>query len=121
MTVDFTVLYQTDYSRRFLLKSTTRTLTLSVLCLANASFVNNIDASEHALLELSPASPEFTVSGGDGGDEAPCERRQMRATPHAVSFDTTSHNPSLARIRHSSSSVRSITVTSGFDVTYGFK
>ncbi|KAF4363506.1 hypothetical protein G4B88_016210 [Cannabis sativa] len=39
----------------------------------------------------------------------------MRATPQAVSFDTTSHSPSLAKIRHSSSSVRSVIVTSGSD------
>ncbi|KAF4363505.1 hypothetical protein G4B88_016209 [Cannabis sativa] len=66
------------YSRRCrsLLKSTTTTLTLSVLCLAKASLVSNIDASEQALSELSAAESATTLSasslppgdlGGGGG------------------------------------------------------
>ncbi|KAG5616157.1 hypothetical protein H5410_015981 [Solanum commersonii] len=85
-----------------LFKSTTTTLTLSELCRAKASLVKRIDASVQAWSELCP------------------DRKHMRATPHAVSFETTSHSPSLANIKHSSSTVLSVVVTSGSDVTYGF-
>nr|GMC59096.1 tropinone reductase homolog At5g06060-like isoform X1 [Ipomoea batatas] len=86
---------------------------------AKASLVKRIDASEQALSELSPAAAVTASSrpgdrGGDGG--LPC-RKHMRATPQAVSFDTTSHRPSLANIKHSSSAVLSVTVTSGSDIT----
>ena len=110
------------YKWWFLLKSTTTTLTLSVLCLAKANLVNRIDASEQALSELSDAPPTAALLPGDMGGECGFRaRKHMRATLQAVSFDTTSQSPSLARIRHSSSAVRSVIVTSGSDITYGFK
>ena len=100
-----------------LLRSTTITLTLSVLCLARASFVSSIEASEHALSEIS--RPEASLSGDRGDPDGifAFPRRHIRATPHAVSFETTSQSPSLARIRQSSSAVRSVIVTSGSQLT----
>ncbi|CAA7408666.1 unnamed protein product [Spirodela intermedia] len=47
--------------------------------------------------------------------------RERRATAQASSFGTTSHSPSLPRMRNSSASVRAVTVTSGSGITYGFK
>lgn len=109
-------------SHGLFLKSTTTTLTLSVLWRARASFVNRIDASEQALSELSPAAVTLMSFPGDlGGDGGFRDWRHMRATPQAVSLETTSQRPSLANIRHSSSAVRSVIVTSGSDITYGFK
>ncbi|WKA00984.1 hypothetical protein VitviT2T_019295 [Vitis vinifera] len=103
-------------------KSTTTTLTLSALSRAKANFVSSIDASKQALSELSPPAPiPAPVSGDTGGDGGACAFRHIRATPHAVSLDTTSHSPSLARIKHSSSGLRSHVVTSGSEITYGFK
>lgn len=108
--------------QQLFLKSTTTTLTLSVLWRARASFVNRIDASEQPLSELSPAAVTVISLPGDlGGDGGFRDCRHIRATPHAVSFDTTSHSPSLARIRHSSSAVLSVIVTSGSDITNGFR
>lgn len=46
-----------------LLRFTTTTLTLSVLCLANASFVSSVDASEHALFEFSTPDPSLSIGG----------------------------------------------------------
>jgi hypothetical protein len=115
------------------LKSTTTTLTLSVLCLASASFVSNIEASEHALSDISPlplllllvvipkTSLFSTNLGGHGGGACSFALKHIRATPHAVSLDTTSQRPSLASIKQSSSAVRSIIVTSGSQLTYGFR
>nr|GLL20881.1 tropinone reductase homolog At1g07440 isoform X2 [Ipomoea trifida] len=100
------------------IESVLRTIPMTVKR-AKASLVKRIDASEQALSELSPAAAVTASSrpgdrGGDGG--LPC-RKHMRATPQAVSFDTTSHRPSLANIKHSSSAVLSVTVTSGSDIT----
>jgi len=113
------------------LKSTTTTLTLSVLCLASASFVSNIEASEQALSDISPlpllvlvipkTSLFSTNLGGHGGGACSFALKHIRATPHAVSLDTTSQRPSLASIKQSSSAVRSIIVTSGSQLTYGFR
>ncbi|CAL9782838.1 unnamed protein product, partial [Musa acuminata subsp. burmannicoides] len=94
----------------FSLRSTTTTLMLSALCLAKASFVSSTAASEH------DASPPATSSSSS---PPPC--RHILAMSQAVSLLTTSHSPSLARIRHSSPSSLSNTVTSGSDITYGFK
>lgn len=99
------------------LRSTTTTLTLSAVCLAKASFVSSMEASEHALSQASP-SPSFSAPSTPSGT---FPFRHIRATPHAVSFDTTSHRPSLASIRHSSSADRSVIVTSGSQLTKGFK
>ncbi|KAF4378592.1 hypothetical protein G4B88_023132 [Cannabis sativa] len=106
-------------------RSTTITLTLSVLCLARANLVSNIDASAHAL-SATAVSAAGTLLSGDTEDEqdaetAPLPRRHIRTTPQAVSFDTTSQSPSLAKIRQSSSAVRSVIVTSGSLLTYGFR
>jgi hypothetical protein len=115
-----------DHSARR--RSTTTTLTLSALRRASASFARSMAASEHALSESALLTPLITdpflasasaeAADGDGG---PLLRKQARTTPHAISLVTTSHRPSLARIRHSSSSVRSVTVTSGSDDTYGLR
>uniref|UniRef100_A0A7C8YDA5 Uncharacterized protein n=1 Tax=Opuntia streptacantha TaxID=393608 RepID=A0A7C8YDA5_OPUST len=107
----------------YLLRSTTTTLTLSVLCLARANFVSKMEASEQALSELSPPGATTASFPGDRGGDAGFSRlfRHILATDTAVPFETTSHRPSLARIRHSSSELRSITVTSGSGITYGFK
>ncbi|KAM1058078.1 hypothetical protein ACFX15_030634 [Malus domestica] len=101
-----------------LLKSRTTTLILLLLCLAKDNFINKMDASKHALSDLASASRQ-----DDAYSEAAafCASKNMRTTPQAVSFDTTSQRPLLARIRHSSSAARSVTVTSGSDVTYGFR
>nr|GMD59060.1 hypothetical protein DVH24_002713 [Ipomoea batatas] len=58
----------------------------------------------------------FPGDGSGDGDFTRCWRH-MRATPQAVSFDTTSQSPSLARIRHSSSAVLFVIVISGSDIT----
>lgn len=87
------------------------------MCLARANFVSRIDASLQALSEL----PHPAASGGAGDRDVCCDRKHVRTTLQAVSFDTTSHNPSLAKIKHSSSPVLSNTVTSGSEITYGFK
>uniref|UniRef100_A0A7N0T6E6 Uncharacterized protein n=1 Tax=Kalanchoe fedtschenkoi TaxID=63787 RepID=A0A7N0T6E6_KALFE len=73
-----------------------------------------MDASKHALLD--PASLP-------GASCCCCcwALKHILATPHAVSLDTTSHSPSLARIRHSSCSSRSVIFTSGSGITYGFR
>ena len=95
---------------------------LSVLCLAKANFVGRMDASELALSELSPAAASLILLPGDwGGDGGFIDCKHIRATPHAVSFETTSQSPSLASIRHSSSAVLFVTVTSGSGITNGFR
>nr|GMD87459.1 tropinone reductase homolog At2g29260, chloroplastic-like [Ipomoea batatas] len=99
-------------------KSTITTLTLSELRLARASLANNVEASEQALLEFSaPASFSAQLQGTVVVVVVFLPLRQVPATLHAVSLDTTSQRPSLARIKHSSSGVRSITITSGWHVT----
>ncbi|PNT64395.1 hypothetical protein BRADI_4g28097v3 [Brachypodium distachyon] len=82
-------------------RSTTTTEMLSELPLVRAILVSMAAASAHHLsLPL---------------------RRQARATSHAVWLLTTSQSPSLARIRHSSPSSLSVTVTSGTADTNGFR
>ncbi|CAM0881937.1 unnamed protein product [Alopecurus aequalis] len=53
--------------------------------------------------------------------EAARPLRQFLVILQATSLDTTSHRPSLASIRNSSLSDRSMTVTSGSAITYGFR
>nr|CAB3453147.1 unnamed protein product [Digitaria exilis] len=84
-----------------MLISTTTTETLSALRLASASLVSSAAASAH----------HFSLP----------LRRHARATSQAASLLTTSHSPSLARMRHSSPSARSVTDTSGTDDTYGLR
>lgn len=51
-----------------------------------------------------------------------CHKRiRLRATSHASSFDITSHRPSLARMRHSSSLARGMNISSGSGMIHGFK
>ncbi|KAF7817361.1 17.3 kDa class II heat shock protein-like [Senna tora] len=51
-----------------------------------------------------------------------CHRSiRLRAKSHASSFVITSHRPSLARMRHSSSFVRGRNITSGSGIIHGFK
>lgn len=51
-----------------------------------------------------------------------CHRRiLLRATSQTSSFVITSHKPSLAKIRHSSSLARGTNITSGSDITHGLK
>lgn len=45
----------------------------------------------------------------------------LRAIPITSSLDMTSHKPSLARIKHSSLSVRVEKVTSGYEISHGFR
>uniref|UniRef100_A0A0D9WH96 Uncharacterized protein n=1 Tax=Leersia perrieri TaxID=77586 RepID=A0A0D9WH96_9ORYZ len=123
-----------DHGRRR--RSTTTALTLSALRRASASFASSNAASAHALSDSALSTPFTTASpppapapapaGGGStpfgrGDGGPLLRKHALTTSHAISLVTTSQSPSLARIRHSSSSLRSVTVTSGSDVTYGFK
>ncbi|URD81009.1 hypothetical protein MUK42_19061 [Musa troglodytarum] len=102
----------------FFLRSTTTTLTLSALCLAKASFVSSTAASEH-VASPPPPSPSPATSSSSSPPPPPC--RHILAMSQAVSLLTTSHSPSLARIRHSSPSSLSNTLTSGSGITYGFK
>ncbi|RDX67562.1 hypothetical protein CR513_53545, partial [Mucuna pruriens] len=46
---------------------------------------------------------------------------RRRARSHTSSFVITSHRPSLARMRHSSSFIRGRNVTSGSGIIHGFK
>ncbi|KVH94653.1 hypothetical protein Ccrd_003283 [Cynara cardunculus var. scolymus] len=108
-------LHHRAYSH-FFLRSITTTLTLSELRRANANFVSSIDASLHALSQFSDVASSLST----GFFMLPDGRfpfRHILATPHAVSFDTTSQSPSLAIIKHSSSIVLSVIVTSGSQLT----
>lgn len=107
----------------FVFKSTTITLILSQLFRPRASRVSSA-AAEHALREeniaplLSPSTEEsLELKFPDG---SLCRRHSL-PTAHAISLDTTSHKPSLARIKHSSSASLFVKVISGSDVIYGFK
>lgn len=46
---------------------------------------------------------------------------ELRATFTTCSLDRTSHKPSLAKIRHSSSSLLVVKVTSGSEIIHGFR
>ncbi|URD78275.1 hypothetical protein MUK42_07397 [Musa troglodytarum] len=80
-----------------------------------ASFVSSTAASEHVASPPPPSPSPATSSSSP----PPC--RHILAMSQAVSLLTTSHSPSLARIRHSSPSSLSNTLTSGSGITYGFK
>lgn len=90
--------------------SMTTTLMLSLLPRDIASSTNNVAAST--------AVRPLTASGNI---LAARPLRHCLATLQATWFDTTSHSPSVARIMNSSFSVRSTTVTSGSDITYGLR
>ncbi|URD81010.1 hypothetical protein MUK42_19061 [Musa troglodytarum] len=83
-----------------------------------ASFVSSTAASEH-VASPPPPSPSPATSSSSSPPPPPC--RHILAMSQAVSLLTTSHSPSLARIRHSSPSSLSNTLTSGSGITYGFK
>lgn len=98
-------------------KSTTITVMLSLLPFWRARFESN---SAAAWAAGSIPSPLSSVSG-----VMPfflCQRSiRLRARSHTSSFDITSHKPSLAKMRHSSSFVRGINITSGSGMIHGFK
>ncbi|KAM3331423.1 hypothetical protein ACQJBY_022826 [Aegilops geniculata] len=83
---------------------------LSLLPRAMASSTSSAAASAAVLPETD-----------SGYLEAARPLRQFLAILQTTSLDTTSHRPSLASMRNSSLSVRSMTVTSGSAITYGFR
>jgi hypothetical protein len=95
------------FSRR---SCTTTTLTLSLLPREIATSTSRDAAS---VAELPKTDSGYL--------DAASPLMQFLAILQATSFDTTSQSPSLARMRNSSWSVRSMTVTSGSAVTYGFR
>uniref|UniRef100_A0A2P2MHX5 Uncharacterized protein n=1 Tax=Rhizophora mucronata TaxID=61149 RepID=A0A2P2MHX5_RHIMU len=104
-------------------RSTTMTLTLSALCRPRAMRVSS--AAANVLLDgrSAPAPPSSargpaSVATLGGGFTSP---RQPEAISQAMSPDKTSHKPSLARIRHSSSGCLFVKEISGSDITIGFK
>lgn len=97
-------------------KSTTITVMLSLLPLWRASFERNSAAAWAAGSTPSPLSVEATTPF------FLCQSRiRLRATSQTSSFVRTSHNPSLAKIRHSSSFTRGTNMTSGSGIIHGFK
>ncbi|RWW68570.1 hypothetical protein BHE74_00023895 [Ensete ventricosum] len=90
--------------------STTTTLMLSSLPREMASSANRAAASA--------AVHPLTASGNI---LAIRPLRHCLAILHAASLETTSQSPSLANMRNSSFSVLSVTVTSGSEITNGFK
>lgn len=117
---------QSDYCC-FLLRSITITLILSALFLPSASLANSVAAREHRASDACSSSrpsvvpllsPPRVSSDSLVGSAS---SKHRRATSHARSLGKTSHSPSLATIRHSSSPVLSTTRISGSEITEGFK
>lgn len=90
------------------LRSTTMTLVLSLPPFANAISAKMDAASAARLWSPTPLQTLLIWP-----------LRHFLTTWHATSLDMTPHKPSLASIRNSSLLLRFVTVTSGFDITYG--
>lgn len=88
---------------------------LSELPRERASFVNN--AAVLAAGDSIAGQPEGEVSGFF----LLLIARHFLETSHATWLEITSQKPSLARIRHSSSSVLAVKLNSGSAITYGFR
>lgn len=115
-------------------KSTTITLTLSELLLPKARRVSS--AAARALRDgYNAPALSSSIRGGppvlvlvlvlpgskSEAEEVLPSRRHSLATSQANSFDRTSHMPSLAIIKHSSSGSLLVNVISGCDITIGFR
>lgn len=97
-------------------KSTTITVMLSLLPFWRARLERNSAAAWAAGSIPSP------LSNGSVTPFFLCHRSiRLRARSHASSFVITSHKPSLAKMRHSSSLVRGRNITSGSGMIHGFK
>lgn len=92
------------------LKSTTITLMLSLLPRATASSANTAAASATWLSFATFNEILFILPP-----------KHLLTMLQAISFETTSHRPSLPNMRNSSLSVRLVTVTSGLEITNGLR
>lgn len=92
------------------LKSTTITLMLSLLPRATASSANTAAASATWLSFATFSEILFILPP-----------KHLLTMLQAISFETTSHRPSLPSMRNSSLLVRLVTVTSGLEITNGLR
>jgi hypothetical protein len=104
---------------QLLLRSTTMTLMLSALLRPRARRVRSAAANmlRDGYNAPAPSSSIWGLALAGGF----FSRRHSRATWQAKSLDKTSHKPSLARIKHSSSGSLFVKVISGSAITTGFK
>lgn len=113
------------FSPQLFFRSTTMTLMLSELFRPKARRVSSAAASTLRDGYSAPApsssirGPELRSIAASGAGVT--SRRHSRATSQANSLERTSHKPSLARIKHSSSGSLFVNVISGSDVTNGLR
>lgn len=113
------------FSPQLFFRSTTMTLMLSELFRPKARRVSSAAASTLRDGYNAPApsssirGPELRSIAASGAGVT--SRRHSRATSQANSLERTSHKPSLARIKHSSSGSLFVNVISGSDVTNGLR
>lgn len=75
-----------------------------------------------SLLPLAMASSTKAAAASEAECRLPSPPRRLFSTTwHATSLDTMSHRPSVAIIMKSSDPVRFVTVTSGWELMYGFR
>lgn len=104
---------------QLLFRSTTITLMLSELLRPRARRVSSAAAEALRDGNNAAAAPSSSCIRGEAGGLP--SRRHSLAISQAKSFDRTSHSPSLARIKHSSSGSRFVKVMSGSGITIGFR
>lgn len=97
-------------------KSITMTVMLSLLPFWRARF------ERYSAAACAAGSIPAPLSDGGVTPFFLCQSRiRLRARSHTSSFVITSHKPSLARMRHSSSFARGRNITSGSGMIHGFK